>query len=359
MIVIADDITGAAEIAGIAHRLGQQVRLLTTTPVSGDFFDANVITVIATDTRSMTEAESVAETRRLTSHLLPLSAHLFKKTDSALRGHVVAELAALMQAAGYRRAVYLPANPSKGRVIRNGIYYIDQKPIHQTAFSFDPEFPATTSVLSERFPDADSQGIVMPDGETLDDLHRVITDYDDGHTLFAGAADLFTCLIGNKDTSGQVSDDGDSLLQGSILIVCGSTQSRPLGFGIPISPMPDVLYDGSCDVSLWDGRAYEQQHSLILTIPQRHRTGHVAAVHLRTMTARMVARLVAVHRPDNLVIEGGATAYAILRQLGWNDLTVTREIAPGVVRMRAACGTTVTLKPGSYPMGAIIHSLAH
>ena len=40
-----------------------------------------------------------------------------------MRGHVVAELRALMEATGYRRAVYLPANPSKGRIIRGGEYY--------------------------------------------------------------------------------------------------------------------------------------------------------------------------------------------------------------------------------------------
>ena len=163
MIVIADDITGAAEMAGIAHEHGVPVRL-----VCGCGTATDGTTVIATDTRSMTEAEAVAETQRI---LLPLSfshlkvgmwhamegdggRHLFKKTDSALRGHVIAELSAIMQTLGYQRAVYLPANPSKGRIIRNGTYYINGKPIHETDFSFDPEFPAKTSVLKERFPDA-------------------------------------------------------------------------------------------------------------------------------------------------------------------------------------------------------------
>ena len=122
MIVIADDITGAAEIAGIAHAAGQQARLLCAAgPLYCD--SVAVTTVIATDTRSMSETEAVAETRRiasaLTSHLSPLTSHLFKKTDSALRGHVVAELTALMDVTGYQRAVYLPANPSKGRIIRH------------------------------------------------------------------------------------------------------------------------------------------------------------------------------------------------------------------------------------------------
>ena len=198
MIVIADDITGAAEIAGIAFSKGQEVRLLCSSLVNCDGVAVNETTVIATDTRSMSEVEAVAETRHI---LRPLSLEgdggrlLFKKTDSALRGHVVAELTALMESTGYQRAVYLPANPTKGRVIKNGLYYINKVPIHETAFSYDPEFPAKTSVLKERFPDAEANGIIMPDAESMDDIRNIIGLYNDGKTLFAGAADLFSALL--------------------------------------------------------------------------------------------------------------------------------------------------------------------
>ena len=65
MIVIADDITGAAEIAGIAFSQGQQVRLRCNSSVNCDTVAVNETTVIATDTRSMSEAEAVAETQRI------------------------------------------------------------------------------------------------------------------------------------------------------------------------------------------------------------------------------------------------------------------------------------------------------
>jgi uncharacterized protein YgbK (DUF1537 family) len=211
MIVIADDITGAAEIAGIAFAHCQQVHLLchdgsagceaiaaVATPRSASVKSEIGTTVIATDTRSMSEAEAVAETRHLVRPLFGEGDGgrlLFKKTDSALRGHVVAELTALMESTGYQRAVYLPANPTKGRVIKNGLYYINKVPIHETAFSYDPEFPAKTSVLKERFPDAEANGIIMPDAESMDDIRNIIGLYNDGKTLFAGAADLFSALL--------------------------------------------------------------------------------------------------------------------------------------------------------------------
>ena len=380
MIVIADDITGAAEIAGIAFEHGQQVRLVCgcTTAIDKTATDAaeatdrtatDAATVIATDTRSMTADEATAETRRVA---VPFAnCIIFKKTDSALRGHVVEELTALMETTGMRRAVYLPANPSKGRVIRNGVYYIKHEkkqgeeetiPIHETDFRFDPEFPARTSVLKERFPDAETHGILMLDAETADDIRRVIAQYDDGQTLFAGAADLFSAMLESSSISSFSrisSSSSSSMLSGqSILILCGSTQSRALDLGIPVAPMPRAIYDGAGDLSLWDTSAYDAAHSLILSITHTHRTGKEVAVHLRTVMAEMTKHLVARHRPDHLIIEGGATAWATLQALGWSAFEIKRQIAPGVVQMSATNGTLVTLKPGSYPWGGLFQSFS-
>ncbi len=364
MIVIADDITGAAEIAGIAFARGEAVRLVcgcVTATYRTATYSTNETTVIATDTRSMSEPEAVAETRHIASSIIHHPSSIFKKTDSALRGHVVAELAALMQATGYERAVYLPANPSKGRVIRNGIYYINNVPIHETDFSFDPEFPARTSVLRERFPDAEAHHIIMPDTKCEEDIRSVIAKYDDGKTLFAGAADLFSAVIEHSIPIIPTTSQGDcSRVRYDTLILCGSTQSKALDLGIPVAPMPREIYDGSDDLSLWDVTAYSQQHSLILSIPHTHRTGKEVAVHLRTVMAEMTKRLVAQHCPEQLIIEGGATAWATLQALGWTEFTITAQLAPGVVQMRStmAChtktlgsenSTLVTLKPGSYP----------
>ena len=378
MIVIADDITGAAEIAGIAFSKGHQVSLVCGSSACCDIVAAQT-TVIATDTRSMTEAEAIAESHRIASHLSPLTTYLFKKTDSALRGHVVAELTALMEATGYQRAVYLPANPSKGRIIKNGRYYINNVPIHETDFSFDPEFPAKTSVLRERFPDAEAKGIIMPDAESEENIRRLIAEYNDGKTLFAGAADLFSALLnvnhgdayhGDRpsDSSLRLANHGVSPLYDT-LILCGSTQSKSLDLGIPIAPMPLEIYDGNKDLSLWDTSEYAKIHSLILTMPFTHRTGKKAAVHLRSMMAQKTKELITQHQPSHLIIEGGATAWAILQTLGWTQFKIVAQIAPGVVQMSAtiACHTStcgskkrviVTLKPGSYPWGDLFSSSA-
>ena len=425
--VIADDITGAAEIAGIAFSKGMRVKLqiigpkrppLKPTPIpsrregglattsaetnqtplpSGG--DGGGLQVIATDTRSMSAQEAYDETLRICRHLSPLSGGLggllYKKTDSALRGNVVSELRALMEATGARRAVWVPANPSRGRVIRAGVYYIGEKPISETDFSFDPEFPARTSSVRERFPDAAANGILIPDAETTDDLRRILRQYDDGHTLFAGAADFYavrhalqptpipsrreeptpipsrregrlvcSCACSSQTPLPSGGDGGGFQVGGGflgLLLLCGSTQSRPPAIGIPISEMPRAVYDGDAPASDWLEAIRSQQaghhsDSLILTIPHRHRTGKAAAVHLRSVMAEVVGGLIGRQCPDQLIIEGGATAYAVLTALGWTDFELTRQIAPGVVQMRAACGTLVTLKPGSYAWGGLFNT---
>ena len=87
---------------------------------------------------------------------------------------------------------------------------------------------------------------------------------------------------------------------------------------------------------------------MALAIPYHHLTGKEVAVRLRETMAEMVRSLVAICRPDDFVIEGGATAFACCRTLGFSHFHDICQLAPGVVRMCAENGMRLTLKPGSY-----------
>lgn len=356
--VIADDITGAAEMAGIARRLGLTVGLSLDCHIRAECD----VAVIATDTRSMTEAEAVAETRRVLTELREdgrIKA-FFKKTDSALRGHVVAELSEMMDMLGIRKALYLPANPSKGRTISDGQYLIDGVPIDETAFAFDPEFPAFTSWLTERFPDAAASRMMFSDILASADIEAGVEKAMSENLLLAGAADLFTSFIKRYFNLDAVTcvRSSDGVVGGSCIIVCGSTQSRPGQCGVKPSYMPTDLYDGAVPADAWEEALVAEYavspHRVLIAAKDHHRTGRDAAVHLRRTMAQVVAALVGIHAPDNLIIEGGATAYSILRALGWDGFIIRNEIAPGVVSMQlSGKRTVVTMKPGSYPWGRV------
>ena len=380
MIVIADDITGAAEIAGIAHRFGLATRMVVASGDTWQLADDNAadIVVIATDTRSMTKSEAVAETVAVARQIRMADDQpvVFKKTDSALRGHVAAELYALMDELHLTQALYMPANPSKGRIIKDGIYYIDGVEIAHTDFSFDPEFPARSSVVEEVITglgtskEKKDHRILFADAASADDIRQLVADADN-NTILAGAADLFTTMLEQHATTLKqhttcvplpLKEGRGGSSSGSSLILCGSTQSKPLDIGIAVYDMPTALYDSRADsddyhtlVENWTrtiSEGYTANGSAILTFGSNtHRTGKASAVYLRNTMAAVAESLIATRRPDKLIIEGGATAFCLLRRLGWTDFQVTGELAPGVVAMRAANGTAVVMKPGSYSWG--------
>ncbi|MBO4851402.1 MAG: hypothetical protein J5529_10945 [Prevotella sp.] len=366
-IVIADDITGAAEMAGIACSHGLSTSLLTER--AGGAPSCEVL-VIATDTRSMTEEEAVAELgewlRWMGEQGLLVRQHtFFKKTDSALRGHVVAELRTMMAAMGVQQACLVPANPSKGRVVRDGVFLIDGVPISRTLFASDPEFPAVSSRLTERFPDAEACGIAMPDADTVEAVEGIMGHCQED-TLMAGAADMFAALLRKNyglkgDVPCNMGFPASLVSPKTTLVVCGSTQSQPQQWHLPKAAMPSDVYEGREEAASWTAAAlplYDKTQGLLLHIPFYHLTGREVAVRLRHATAEVVAAVVEVCHPAHLVIEGGATAFCCLHALGWRTFSIVRQISPGVVTMAEEHDTLVTLKPGSYPWGDGLHQFA-
>ena len=374
IIVLADDITGAAEIAGIAHRYGLRAMLSLHGRIPS--CDADVL-VVASDTRSYTadEAErTAAELTRSICAAFPGIADthiLFHKTDSALRGHVAEELRAMTENSPYAAALYMPANPSKRRTIHDGIYRIDGVPITGTPFRFDPEFPALTDSVSERFP-----GISTADAVTTEDVEAIVRQHlaDAARrktVMLAGAADLFTALVEQTFRLPHAVSAPFAGLPGdaSMIVVRGSTLSKAADLGIPVSCMPDAVFNATAPIQLWTTPlraeyAAEMQRrgrrGMVIAIGEKElRQGRDVAVYLRETMAEACGTMLETALPDELVIEGGATAFAILRRMPWQAFSVTDEIAPGVVRCTphsAAADNTqlnihITLKPGSYEWG--------
>ena len=373
-LVIADDLTGAAEIAGTAHRLGAKVRL-TTSPERLTAEDE--VVVVATDTRSMNRSEALDYTRNLVAQIASLEGRewvgrLFKKTDSVLRGHVVEELEALF-ALGYERALLLPANPSKGRVIRRRIYSIEGRPLRRTNFRNDPEFPAWSSdvvkLLGERVRYVTPRtrgglkaGISIGEVTSLEDVACHIARHDGEQTILAGGADAFRALL-EKQGFGEVSTaEFGGLGKRKTLLILGSTMRHNLDeeplfrrCRVARSPMPDSVFAGeSCEGWIEEAcQKFAEAEVLVLNIAQPITREGNKALLLRHQMATTAEQIIHRAKPQEVVIEGGATAYTLLDRLAWHSLAIADEIAPGVVRLRhAESGTHLTFKPGSYPWGA-------
>ncbi|MGC4074224.1 MAG: four-carbon acid sugar kinase family protein [Nibricoccus sp.] len=106
IVVLADDLTGAAEICAIgrAHGLTAVVALSTEALPR----DAGLI-VFDTDSRLNPPDEAARKVRHIIEHLpAGWNQRVFKKTDSVLRGPVVAELEAAAAALGTKKSCSRP-----------------------------------------------------------------------------------------------------------------------------------------------------------------------------------------------------------------------------------------------------------
>jgi len=368
--VVADDLTGAAELGGIGLRHGLRTEIHTniaqlTTGVlagraAGDMPD---LLVIAADSRSKTEPAAIEEMTTITRALRTLQPQwVYKKTDSVLRGHVIAELKVHLQILGLQSALLIPANPTLGRTIRDGHYYLNGKPIHHSAFSIDPEFPIYSADIQDMLhtrqqpvpvkkTDAELpvRGIIVGEVHDLADLQTWARRLP-GHTLAAGAAGFFSALL---HRSFPLKPLDSSRIGAPLLFISGTTFDRSrdsikrqMDAGGPVRYLPqnpdEYWFD---DIT----RLLQKQNKAVIAIdPAWH---SYSAHELRGRMAKIVSAILSKSTPAEIIIEGGATAYAILNETGWHTFIPEQELAPGLVRMRVAeaPGLFVTVKPGSYP----------
>ena len=150
VLLIADDLTGAADSGAQFARSGWRTKLaLTPPPVppqippsgarnaweGGDgTVDVLVLTSESRGLASGTDAAQAVE-KLLAACSLSSFPLVYKKIDSTLRGHPAAELAGVMSALGEERALIAPAFPAQGRATLNGRVMINGLPLEGTSFS--------------------------------------------------------------------------------------------------------------------------------------------------------------------------------------------------------------------------------
>ncbi|MCR5152395.1 MAG: four-carbon acid sugar kinase family protein [Prevotella sp.] len=352
--VIADDITGAAEIAGLAKSRGLRTAFFIEDSITDT--EADVV-VIATNIRSSGGASQMVS-EYLNS--MPADGLLFLKMDSALRGYVKEMTVDAIGSHRYDSCLYLPCNPSKGRVIRDGVYYVNDVPIAETAFSYDPEFPITESHVTGMFPFLNDGAVYTPDAVSIDDMRAAVAAASE-HTAFAGGADLFCALIDKVYPDAAIvtaSIGGLMDYADDAIIVCGSTQSNPAVTGRPVAMMPDSVFHGTEDgidgMEQWIVQAedyYDRHGSVVLAIPHDIILSDRDAQRLTISICHITTKLYLHRRPRNVVIEGGATAFCLLKEIGGRQMAVVGQLAPGVVCLESEEGVKIVLKPGSYKWG--------
>jgi uncharacterized protein YgbK (DUF1537 family) len=373
--VIADDFSGAAEITGIAWRYGLRAVLQTDVDLSVNYD----IVVIDTDTRSKTKNEA-RQIYKLIAHTLNQSKidWLYKKTDSVLRGHIIAEIESLAIESKINKILIVANNPSVGKVIKKNNYYVGDRKLHETNFRFDPEFPLKSSVvtdilgLSEILPltyiektdTISGTGIFIPEITTLEDLSRRVSEIDE-EILPVGGSDFFKSLLeakGYKSIKREEIEKKNQRRKRFFVFASTAEQSRKMCLflqkeKVPVCNLPCETADISnltdnC-LQRWVDNikiSFDENNTVLSAVmhPVNRESGFPQA--LNKFISQMIKEVLEIIELDELIIEGGGTTSQLVRSLGWRNFTPLREYSTGVVKLISdeKPGCKLIVKPGSY-----------
>ena len=346
--VIADDFTGAAELAGISLRYGLKVELCVG---EVEYKNADVL-LVSTDSRSLKKNAAIRITEELLKKILLLQPKLvYKKIDSVLRGYVLDELESQMKLMNKSEAFIMPANPLLSRTIKNGEYFVDGIKIMETGFAHDPEFPITTNSVKEILDnevevlkstdELPNKGIVVGEVNKFEE-YSYWTDKVNEEIVLIGAGDFFTALLNKYYRSQQ---QKQFQLESPHLYVCGTAFKERKEFIKKlncVSWLPDVVNE---DWVKKTGDIIKSKQKVVIAIDG----SADPALSLRTKMAKAVKEIVTREKVKEIFIEGGSTAASILQELKIKILEPTDELSRGVVRMKAG-DLFITVKPGSYEL---------
>lgn len=374
--VIADDLTGAAELGAVGLRHGLSAEIVRSGEPSGH---AELVCV-DTDSRSCEPAAAAKRAAAAARLLHQAGAEwIYKKVDSVLRGQVTPEVEAVMKQLRLNRALLLPANPSLGRTIHDGQYFVQGKPIHKTEFARDPEYPRRSAqvvrllaapesfllrvVNGDRALDNDT--IVIGEASTPADV-RNWAEFCDATLLPAGGSEFFNALLAG--TSGANPPAGQPALEavaGPEFFISGTSTREARQFvqaekrrRTPVFSLPQELAWGAeftpaavAAVAQRVAAAFEEKPRVILAVGLPTVRDIAVARKLSKSVVRVAEQVMRRVPVSRVFAEGGATAAELVRRMGWARLTVLRELAPGVASLKVDSGDDallLTIKPGTY-----------
>ncbi len=394
-LILADDLSGAADCAGSCHRAGMASVVLIDP--SADPGDAAVVAVDV-DSRARLPGEAGAamaeQARRFLSRDTRL---LYQKMDSTLRGHWARETACLLEAmvtiGGHRPlAIVAPAFPAAGRTLVGGRGFLNGRPLEATETWARERFtrpPAPAAwlaaeglrvaqaslddVRSESGPlsvisadrgaaDAD---VVVCDAQTEDDLDAIArAALALARTpLCVGSAGLMRALAGREGRT-PPRQAPITPLAGPVLTVVGSASQVSLGqvralverrAVIAIAIAPAVLRGGASGPlrSVAEGidAALAAGKDVVVAIDGREGVDLRRGQNLSVALAGLIAPRLS--HTGGLVATGGETARAILTRAGVPGLRIHGEVEPGVPLTSAlgASGLPVITKAGAFGDG--------
>lgn len=216
LLMIADDFTGALDTGIQFAKNGVNTQVFTTCDLDSVVVKPETeVVVVDSETRPLKPYEAYEVVKKIALWGKNNSVEIiFKKTDSALRGNIGAELQALSDIEN-KSVFFLPEYPSINRITKNGIHYIEGELLENSVFGKDPFEPVKKSYIpdiikeqsdisvvclktDEKIPKTlNEPSILVFDAQTINDLSQRVDDIVETKNLkyIAGCAGLAEQIV--------------------------------------------------------------------------------------------------------------------------------------------------------------------
>lgn len=397
--VIADDLTGATDVALMFARGGLRVIQQIGVPQSPMPPDAAQAIVVALKTRTVPAPEAIEQSLAALSFLEAAGATqvLFKYCstfDSTAAGNIGPVIDALLEALGEKCTIACPAMPANGRTVYQGHLFVGDRLLSESSMKDHPLTPmrdanllrvlrpqthrpvsliphgvvrAGSEALERAF--AATDGIAIVDALDEADLRRI------GHAartmrLVTGASGIALGLSGNvPERERQAVPSPVTPASGGAVTLAGSCSAatrRQIAFacraGAPAMRItPAAIAVGELTVAEVAGfvRKARGSHPPIVysaaeptdVAAAQRELGRESAGSLIEAFLANVARALLADGTTRFIIAGGETSGAVVRALGVRSLAIGPEIDPGVPWASfSARGRTIAiaLKSGNF-----------
>jgi uncharacterized protein YgbK (DUF1537 family) len=380
--VLADDLTGACDIA--AALLPWNGSVVVETYAGGEPPADAALWVRNTQSRTLAVEDARHAVRQALVGAAVEQGVVLKKIDTALRGHLGAELDAAIEAVGADEGFVLPAIPAVGRTTVGGVQLFDGVPVHGTAFAADPlhaisesevaahverssarrcrpllledvRSPARLAAAIERGRREGCTAFVC-DAASDEDLARALDVLLDRPrpAVLAGSLGLGCALRRRLDVPAGASAPSPSRRStGGTLVVVGSMHPSARRQSEAVAP-PGAVHElsGREDAERTGSRAAATlARGAVAVLRTPAEIGPGEGARLLDAIARAVVSCVGGCRPGAVALVGGETAHAVLRALGQPGIRIVAALEPllvgGALVGGALAGTPVVTKGGS------------
>ncbi|MBS5545939.1 MAG: four-carbon acid sugar kinase family protein [Lachnospiraceae bacterium] len=408
LLIIADDFTGALDTGVQFAACGIPTRVVVDPEIDFASIHAKVL-VVDTETRHLPAGQAYEIVSKLTRRACAAGvSFIYKKTDSALRGNIGAELAAVLKASGRKQLPFLPAFPQMNRLTQNGVHYIDGAPVTESPFGKDPFEPVRHSAvasliasqtdlpaksypaLNDHESAPDEAGILIFDAASVEDLARTGRQLAHRNLLAvsAGCAGFGAVL---PELLGIEKGEPAKLprLDSRLLIVCGSVNpitvaqmdwAQKAGFArLRLTPEQKLTPgywqtgEGQKQLALIDEMLAANPYCIIETNDEggNQLTADYAArlgIDLETLRQRisgslgnLVGGIFASPHLGTLLMTGGDTLLQCMNCVGVSQLEPICEMEKGVVLASftyKGCTRRIITKSGGFGQESLFTDLA-